>query len=231
MSVSSDIDGLCRPWHLLSFPRSGNHLVRALLEASGARKTLGCPGAKNDKPIYLRAPNKERKVIRVNGKLPPIALKSHFSTDVWRHEQKYAPGGIIFIIRNPVDAISSHLLRGVGDEKETMSMLAKMSEPLFRQYLSAIYAYKSFPKNRRVHLKFEDVVQGGEPAARIISDIGEKMGAEFRRLEPPEIAEIMKISMASQKHRNSYSIATEKLVRLAVSTRLSYPKILRALES
>lgn len=87
---------------LLSFPRSGNHAARALIEATTRKPTLGCadfgilPSHLVDRPIFLRSDVE----LAVRGG-SPVVRKSHTPSEA--STQK-----LIVILRDPVEAILSH---------------------------------------------------------------------------------------------------------------------------
>ena len=85
----------------MSYPRSGNHLVRTLIEVMSGRPTLGCPGNPNDVPIHLKVEARGTGSIAMRS-LHPIAHKSHFLRHAVIHEAN-SPGtwGLIFLTRDP----------------------------------------------------------------------------------------------------------------------------------
>ena len=94
-----------KAWHILSYPRSGNHLVRALVEFSSGRPTLGAIESSKDIPIYLRSENKKLKLIDISN-LDPIGYKSHWLNQARLVEKSVSDSlGLIFIQRKMQDAI------------------------------------------------------------------------------------------------------------------------------
>lgn len=93
-------------FYIVSYPRSGNHLLRYIIESLTFLPTLGAQNGKSeystifsiDKPIYKKTDIniKSRK---------PIGLKRH-------HFENFEETGyeldLILILRNPVEAIFSH---------------------------------------------------------------------------------------------------------------------------
>lgn len=96
---------------LLSYPRSGNHLMRFLVEYATGRPTLSAvdherfaiPFGLHDLPIFLKVTD-----ITVQ-KSSPILIKRHdiLPEDIFTKS--------VLLVRNPVEAILSHL-REVDDE-------------------------------------------------------------------------------------------------------------------
>jgi len=97
---------------LLSFPRSGNHLVRYLIEHGLGRPTLGdrdnedlfWPRGLHDLPLFLRDSSIVLSTLR------PAVVKAH------KVGKAAAYPKIIFICRSPVEAILSHR-RDLSDEE------------------------------------------------------------------------------------------------------------------
>lgn len=90
---------------LLSAPRSGNHLIRFLVEYSTRRTTLGAddseqlllPGGLHDLPIYLRS---DHSFLR---DAHPIMVKRHQI----KSNDEFSRG--VLLLRDPRDSIVSHL--------------------------------------------------------------------------------------------------------------------------
>lgn len=90
-----------------SFPRSGNHLVRFLIEYLTGRPTLGCHESPLDIPIYRNGfPDEPSVLSHVCG--DPIAHKAHFVKEVGYLVQRYTIDGLILVRRHPIEAIVSH---------------------------------------------------------------------------------------------------------------------------
>lgn len=93
---------------IASYPRSGNHLVRFLVEYLTGRPTLGCYGNCVDTPIYQRQFTETPGILsHVRGE--PIARKVHFAKEFRQVFRIHHPiSGIIFIRREPIEAILSN---------------------------------------------------------------------------------------------------------------------------
>lgn len=145
-------------WHLASYPRSGNHLVRALLEYATKSPTFGCPGAKHDTPIYSRKPNIASGVIKISEHCP-VGLKSHFLNQLRRNEREHKVANILLITRDPVGAISSQICRQFSKKIYVSERAIRRAvEVGLDTYLSLLYAYRTYPIERRYHIKFEDLM-------------------------------------------------------------------------
>ena len=227
MILTKKNSSLCpTPWHLISFPRSGNHLVRGLLEGASGRKTLGCSGAKNDEPIYKRIENKRRKILDVDPFKPPVAMKSHFSTEIWRYSKKYPEAGVILITRDPVDAISSHLLRSIDSEKNlALRDYSREIRQSLREYLHLLYVYRSYPEEMRYHIRFNDLMGSEENISLIVSQISKKMNAGFTRLTNEKIAEIRSLTKDTQSSLTNPNPIVKGILRKAIQLRITNKEV------
>jgi len=134
--------------YILSYPRSGNHAVRFAVEFLSERPTLGAgdhesfsrPKRKYGLPIFLLTPH-----INISSPLPrPAAIKRHQLRDF------DAVDKLIFIERDVVEAVLSHT--GGGTERELMAGVLswKLLQDKFEQ----------FPEERRLLIRFEDILNG-----------------------------------------------------------------------
>lgn len=82
--------------YIISYPRSGNHFVRFIVEYLSGRPTLGC--SKNDVPIYMNDFG-EYNPINIIDK-SPIFKKSHSSVN--------SNGKLILILRNYKECLLRH---------------------------------------------------------------------------------------------------------------------------
>jgi len=86
---------------ILSYPRSGNHLVRYMIEFMTKQATLGCRGNESiDTPIRDRSGVMYLRDVSNT----PIARKAHAAVEIDVMNAR----SIILILRNPVDAVISH---------------------------------------------------------------------------------------------------------------------------
>ena len=86
---------------LLSFPRSGNHLVRFFIELLTERPTRGCKGNSSDVPIYMNSFT-ENVPFNISNKEDFIFEKYHTvpTSNIQR---------LILILRNPREVLIRHL--------------------------------------------------------------------------------------------------------------------------
>lgn len=87
--------------YLISYPRSGNHLIRFIVEYITSQPTLGC--SKNDKPVcYNKYPNEELMNHVVKDATPILQKIHHYP----KHEE---PDSIIFVVRDYRECITKYL--------------------------------------------------------------------------------------------------------------------------
>lgn len=94
-----------------SYPRSGNHIFRSVIELSTRRPTLGCLTNPNDRPILQNLFQSDQYYLSRD----PVGIKSHFSWELYRNLDMTRSAGLIpygvFIFRNPRDSIASVITR------------------------------------------------------------------------------------------------------------------------
>lgn len=136
---------------LLSYPRSGNHLVRFVVEYCSGRPTLGfrdhenfcIPQSLHDNPIFLRDVRIQIKDLR------PILIK--------RHNPDFRPKKLLFLVRNPVIAILSHLGRDLNEIPEN-ELLREAN--LFMENCNF---YRDFPGDNKMLFSLEDILNSPVP--------------------------------------------------------------------
>ncbi len=147
---------------LLSYPRSGNHLLRYLLEASFNRPTLGAfdherfvvPRGIHDLPIFLKVDS-----LRIHNR-QPVAVKRHSLRPGDRFSE------IVFLVRDPVEAILSHW-RHIPDELFAYKVLREV-----RRFITNIKAFHSFSENRRFLVHYEELLASPLPATALVPFLG-----------------------------------------------------------
>jgi len=151
-------------WHIVSYPRSGNHLIRGLLEAYSQRPTLGCPNSSLDGPIHERFPNKTKKIIEISDETP-IGYKAHNVREIQLNNQLCSLElNLILITRNPKEAISSHLARLSSSSnpikkfvRNRTHMIRKNVEKELETYMDLVTFFHNFD-GVKIHLEFEKLV-------------------------------------------------------------------------
>jgi len=130
-----------RSW-VISYPRSGNHLIRYLIEFMTNQVTLGRQGNESvDTPIADRPGVKLLYDISRN----PIARKAHFVSEVNIKDADR----IILGLRNPIDAMISHHAQ-IGNHPKEIEKEAKM-------FVKNLSMYEGF-EGKKAIIKYEDLV-------------------------------------------------------------------------
>lgn len=198
-------------WHIVSYPRSGNHAVRALVEYVTKRPTVASlEGTESDKAIYLRSANQAAKVIKIDDD-EPVGYKAHsLQRLVENAARSPSPFGLILITRDPADAIVSHLYpkyeRWKSKLEKKRLFFAKHRRKTWEEfnwraeirdnynsYLSCVFAYLAWKGRPRIHLKYEDLTRDGYAFAQSFS---QKLGADGT-LDPSETETVLSLSRDS----------------------------------
>ncbi|HUG61719.1 MAG TPA: hypothetical protein VMP03_07730 [Methylomirabilota bacterium] len=91
---------------IASFPRSGNHLVRFMVEYLTGRPTLGCATNPVDVPICRNTfPDDPDVLAHVGGE--PIARKVHFVREIAPMDPPASR--LLLVRRDPTEALLSHV--------------------------------------------------------------------------------------------------------------------------
>jgi len=140
---------------LLSYPRSGNHLVRYIIEFLTGQATLGCFSNRvQDSPIF------KRYSVRLLGHVKedaPVAKKSHFAYELKDHKCDK----LIFILRDPVEAILSH--------RETRNRDAEYLAIVNEWFLGNFKYYEDFEGPKAI-VSYEDLAfNKQEKAIRVLA--------------------------------------------------------------
>ena len=151
---------------LFTYPRSGNHAVRAVIEFVTNRSTLGAGDTEKlifprhlvDRPIFLRSKFASPPLFS-----QPAAVKRHefASQEGWDR--------LIIVVRNPMDAIVSHTRELTDDEFE------KQLEEEVSYWLEPVYCWQSWDSDARLLIQYADL--NANPArilAQIATFFGEK---------------------------------------------------------
>nr|WP_321461592.1 sulfotransferase domain-containing protein [uncultured Cohaesibacter sp.] len=232
-------------WHIVSYPRSGNHAVRAILEYVTERPTLpSLEARKLDIPIYLRKPNQLENFIKVTND-HPIGYKSHFLLEFLQNEEiSKRNSGIILITRDPLEAIVSHLYPDYERAKSLHALksflfLSKkrtyLDDGLWSEkirssvniYLSCVFAYRTMKGRPRIHIQFENLVK--DPAFFVNSLIEKmKIDKKLSDFEVEKVLSLSKDSLDRKGHRPQNPVLREKLLELT-SKYISYDQVFELL--
>lgn len=95
---------------ILSFPRSGNHFVRYIIEFLTGKATIGAAGfttiSGQDTPICLRSGPEFLKHVDIHDR---ISTKTHFV-----HSLPENVSGLVLLIRHPIESIISHRFHNIS---------------------------------------------------------------------------------------------------------------------
>lgn len=217
-------------WHVASYPRSGNHLVRAILEAYTKRPTEGCLGAHRDMPIHKRSANKSGIIqIEVN---EPIAFKAHALREIHARERMFGSKalGMILITRDPAQAIASHAARFLSNKRK-FPFLTKRRKRLvigseIDKYLALVHRFSAHQPSARLHVKFEDLVHTGT-ASNAAASLLECIGGD---LEGPDLKSVAALAKDSQVSLGERAVDLKREISAEVEQMLSYQEVLDYLE-
>lgn len=126
---------------LLSYPRSGNHLVRFFIELLSEKPTSGCLASKTDIELYKNKYD-EHVPFNIVNKTDFIFYKEHTITDL----NKFigTPSFLLFIVRNPREVLLRHSNNQIKKE-------------MFDVYFDLIDYYENFQGPKHV-LYYEDLI-------------------------------------------------------------------------
>lgn len=137
---------------LASYPRSGNHLLRAYLEFLLGVESKGV--SPEDTPIFARLKDLQRLPALADA---PTLIKTH------RPEEVPTFDALVFVTRDPLEAIGSHmrdvfaLLRNQPTEKDFAAQLPGCVGAYWEQvrvYQALLNAFKAF-RGPKVHVRYE----------------------------------------------------------------------------
>ncbi len=211
-------------FHLASFPRSGNHVLRAILEYSFGRPTKGCFGSKKDSPIHERKPNLQARVIAISNS-EPIGFKSHALTEIFRVEKSYGElEGFILLIRDPVDAIASHAYRTLkwADRFKTIDY-DRLVAPDIENYLKLLYYFSASQHSKKFIVEFEYMVTS-KMRLTYVNGFLDKIGSP-RLLQQQELSAILTVSKESQESLGFFDPRMMEGIRSAVANVIDYSKV------
>ncbi|MCR9136751.1 MAG: hypothetical protein NXI27_12185 [Alphaproteobacteria bacterium] len=215
------------PWHIISYPRSGNHLARAIIEGYSHRPTIGCPeSVLRDQPIYLRRPNLQSGAIKVFDHRP-IGYKSHFAREFHAHDRALdGRAGLLLITRDPLEAISSHVYRIVSRRRFSLDKtIRRQVSSSIDSYLSLIHIYRSMAHRPRLHMRFETLA---DPKERVASAqiLLRGIGVDAM-VSPPDVEAIVSTARESQTSVGRMRVKLRDRIRHMVREHISYDDALK----
>lgn len=150
---------------ILSFPRSGNHFMRYIIEWLSGRPTLGCVGnRKGDSPIC------RRKNVKFLGHVKGSPLGQKYHTPLWElHKEKE----LILIQRYPLHSLLSH------KPHQPLPYPRNFLKRFNSWNLNVLNFYEEFP-HKKLCIYFEDLV---EQPQKEIKKIGDFINAPDERIQ------------------------------------------------
>lgn len=139
---------------LLSYPRSGNHLVRYMIEFMTGIPTSGCYGNMKDKPIYSNVfPDNKTPLSHVQHDYHFIFTKFHKIPSPHNSIFLKADPPLLLILRDYKECILSHLYKNTG--KNTIIPGSFNRE--LDMYLKILNYYNSY-KGKKMIIYYEDLI-------------------------------------------------------------------------
>ena len=143
---------------LLSYPRSGNHLMRYILEYITGLPTSGCYGNPKDKPIYTnKFPNKETPLSHVNHHHHFCFTKFHKIPSHYNNAYLKADPALILIVRDYKECIISHIRKNV---KSGLTVENAFHKELM-MYFKLLHYYDTF-EGKKMIIYYEDLLTDGD---------------------------------------------------------------------
>jgi len=170
---------------IASYPRSGNHLVRYLVEYLTGRPTLGCRDNPDDIPIYQQG---SPALAHVGG--PAIAEKVHYLHELNRVE---VVTGAILVCRDPTEALLSH----VGTRKGFKFLYRRKIKQAARYYYDLIVAIdeSTYPK---LAISFDDLTSRDRAVTeRLLDDLIGFLGSDVL----PERAKSLRLNFDEMRNQ------------------------------
>ncbi|WP_397542248.1 hypothetical protein [Roseovarius salis] len=216
--------GATSVWNIASYPRSGNHLVRTLVEYAARQPTLGCPGAPRDIPIHQRDANARSGLIQIATD-EPKAVKAHWANQIKRNEAGRDADHLLLITRDPADAIASHLARVFARKAFlTERRVRRAIEAELDAYIGVLYAFMAKPRDMRLHVRFEaltDSDNGHYEAQRIL----DALLPDRLDLSQDAWRKIRQTAGASQGSLDRRSYALKNRIRARVLSYITYAEV------
>lgn len=225
LGIQTDTPQTNPTWHIASYPRSGNHLVRTLLEYAARRPTLGCPGTGRDTPIYARDDSPDDSLLKIDD-TQPVAFKSHFPSQILAHEHHHQVDRFLLITRAPCEAITSHLARDMRKRLfVTDRHVRKAVERELDSYLSLLYAFRAYPSERRVHVQFEALTAPPKSSRNAAKSLLTAMGLPISTLFDADWDSIRNRAKNSQISLGQGNNHLRSRLRAAVTARVSQTEV------
>jgi hypothetical protein len=142
---------------ILSFPRSGNHFVRYIVEFLTGKATVGAAGFTTvpgqDTPICLRKGPECLKHVKLDDR---IAVKSHFVDSIPENVS-----GLVLLVRHPIESILSHryhnISRSGGFSNNFSENIINTLKQDSKNFTENLDYYEKFKKDKSIVL-YEDLI-------------------------------------------------------------------------
>lgn len=215
--------------HLISYPRSGNHAVRAILEFCSGRPTSGCPESEDiDPPIHTKPANSDG-LIQIHSH-NTIAYKSHFINQVLYWDRNISKDlKIILITRDPLKSVFSHVYRELRKILFIKSRdVDEAVEMQINNYMALVYLFCASKNRDRFHIKYEDIFSDNSAESlEKINGMLRFVDPDINQISSDELDSLFKVSKKSQQSlRTPKKISLETLILKSINARLIYSEIL-----
>lgn len=219
-------------WHIVSYPRSGNHAARAIIEAITGRPTLGCRGSTVDTPIYMRGPNKRDGLICITDSTP-IGYKAHWNFEIIANERETdAKMGFLLMLRDPIDAIASQSYRVLANKYYLpQRRIEKFVNRQVRDYIALLTYFTGF-RGLKACIRFESLL-GSDPGRRLESanKIATLVGKDSDNISMDKIDLILKLAKESQESLGAYKQRRMDAIRTKIQDLITMSDVQRILEA
>jgi hypothetical protein len=184
---------------ILSFPRSGNHLLRFMVEFLTGCKTQGCLDNAHDKPIATNTfPLREDVLSHVGDCF--VAIKAHSTQELFHPENLHTIGsGGIILIRSPRNCIRSHILKR---DPQLASLGQVQLGPVLQQWAQIVTFALRTDHHHTAIIKYEDLLTRSTFASRALPRIAKVFSESFQparaELLIDDFEEMLKISATGE---------------------------------
>lgn len=157
------------PFILLSYPRSGNHWIRYIIEWFSSRKTLGASEGQNSKDFgvpYDMSICERTNVPHVNISKQAIAIKRHRLNDWDPRDSR-----LLFVIRNPFECV----VRNLEISKSDFNIKNEKVQKNIDWYFDLIKEFENW-KSEKYIIKYEDIISDSNNFISTLKNMTEWMG-------------------------------------------------------
>lgn len=188
MQLENEVTGL------LSYPRSGNHLLRYLIEWMTATPTAGCLGLADSTDVPLC--KSSQGLEHVDPNKPAKCIKAHTSDGLKCESlEGKSVSKLIFLIRNPLEVISRSVLYDLrislfvcGNQANPDHMICPFHvnevKIALKQYLDLVQYYSDFAGSKLL-VRYEDLINPNDPQCtrQTLLDIGRFLDVDTQKID------------------------------------------------